>query len=167
MGFDSWRGHERGPWRALVKEAEERAESAPPLACRIAGYDSDARAIRAAQKNQHVLKLSGPTFEARPLIDLQPEGSQPGLLVTNPPYGERLEHTEELQALHGHLGDMLRQRMLGWDAFVFTRAGVLSKSVGLRSERRHILHNGPLECRLLQFAIASEPPKRFQTPKDD
>lgn len=166
-GFDGWRGHEHGAWRALLNEAKERADAAAPIACPIVGYDSDARAVRAAQKNQATLGLKGLTFETQPLIDLQPVGDAPGLLVTNPPYGERLEHTEELQALHGHLGDMLRQRMLGWDAFVFTRAGVLSKSVGLRSERRHVLHNGPLECRLLQFSIASEPPKRFQTAHAD
>jgi 23S rRNA (guanine2445-N2)-methyltransferase / 23S rRNA (guanine2069-N7)-methyltransferase len=166
-GFGSWRGHEHSTWKAIVAEANERAEAAPPIEGLIVGYDSDARAVRAAQKNQQVLKLTGPVFKARPLKDLHPEGGQPGLLVTNPPYGERLEHTEELQALHGHLGDMLRQRMLGWDAFVFTRAGVLSKSVGLKTERRHILHNGPLECRLLQFAIANEPPQRFQTAVND
>jgi len=60
-----------------------------------------------------------------------------------------------------HLGDLLRHPMLGYKVGILAPAGPLSKSVGLRVDKRHVLHNGPLECRLLEFSISEEAPQVY------
>ncbi|HCF57836.1 MAG TPA: bifunctional 23S rRNA (guanine(2069)-N(7))-methyltransferase RlmK/23S rRNA (guanine(2445)-N(2))-methyltransferase RlmL, partial [Myxococcales bacterium] len=74
-----------------------------------------------------------------------------------PPYGERLGEIEGLRGLYKRIGDTLKQRFKGWDGFVFTGNLELTKSVGLKATRRHVLYNGAIECRLLEIPI--EPPK--------
>jgi 23S rRNA (guanine2445-N2)-methyltransferase / 23S rRNA (guanine2069-N7)-methyltransferase len=95
-------------------------------------------------------------FEERALAELQPVGTVPGLVVTNPPYGERLEADE---ALYQQLGDLLRRNMLGWESFVLAGNAELAGRIGLKPKRRHVLFNGALECRLLEIPIAAAPVK--------
>lgn len=79
----------------------------------------------------------------------------PGLLVTNPPYGERIG-AEDLQQLYQALGGLLRNRFTGWRAAVLTGNPNLGKRMGLRATRFHSLYNGPIECRLLHFDVRPE-----------
>ena len=74
-------------------------------------------------------------------------------VLVNPPYGERVGRDEALEPLYKQLGDVLKQRCTGKEAFVFTAHGPLVKAIGLRASRRDILFNGPLECRLLRFEM--------------
>jgi len=76
-----------------------------------------------------------------------------GVLLVNPPYGERLGKGSPLPQLYKDLGDTLKQRYKGWEAYVFTVHGDLVKSIGLRAAKRTILYNGALECRLLRFNL--------------
>ncbi|MCZ6553650.1 MAG: THUMP domain-containing protein [SAR324 cluster bacterium] len=78
-------------------------------------------------------------------------GPAAGIVLVNPPYGERMG--KELPGLYAALGDVLKQRYKGWEAYVFTVQGELIKSIGLRPSRRTILYNGALECRLLQYRM--------------
>jgi 23S rRNA (guanine2445-N2)-methyltransferase / 23S rRNA (guanine2069-N7)-methyltransferase len=82
--------------------------------------------------------------------------SEPGLVVTNPPYGLRLGGDSHLPALYALLGDRLKQHFDGWRAAVFTGNPDLGKRMGLRAQRFHTLYNGPVECRLLHFEISAE-----------
>src|SRR5262249_59437122 len=91
--------------------------------------------------------------EVAKLDELEPlEGM--GVLVTNPPYDERLQADE---ALYQKLGDLLRRRLLGWDTFVLTGNAELAAHIGLKPRRRHVLFNGAIECRLLEIPIAETP----------
>ena len=77
----------------------------------------------------------------------------PGLLITNPPYGERIG-AEDLAGLYQSLGALLRSQFEGWRAAVLTGNPELGKRMGLRAHRFHTLYNGPIECRLLHFEIS-------------
>lgn len=157
-GFSRWLGHDPAAWRALVDEAKERRVRAASL---VLGFDVDPEAIAVARYNNRQLELGNLTIRKRPLSELRPpEDAPPGLLVTNPPYGERIGEGE-LFELYQTLGDQLRQHMLGYSAGVLAPMGPLSKSVGLRTSHRHVLHNGPLDCRFLTFEISTEAPLRF------
>jgi putative N6-adenine-specific DNA methylase len=84
------------------------------------------------------------------------EGENPGplgLVVVNPPYGERLGETEELRPVYRGLGDLFKKKFPGWEAYVLTGSPELAKEVGLSASRRFVLMNGPIECRLLKYEI--------------
>jgi 23S rRNA (guanine2445-N2)-methyltransferase / 23S rRNA (guanine2069-N7)-methyltransferase len=161
FGFLGWRGHEAAMWARLCDEARERARQAAPAA-RVLGYDIDPAVLRVARANVARAGLGG-RVELREcaLIDaVAPEGgSVGGLLVTNPPYGERLGEAADLGALYRTLGDVLKRRFAGWRALVLTGERELAKEVGLRSSRRWVLYNGAIECRLLEYPLAGTPPK--------
>ena len=78
-----------------------------------------------------------------------------GILVTNLPYGERLSDVKEMKELYPKIGDTLKQKFPGWDAFLMTSDLKMPKSVRLSVSRRIPLFNGALECRLYHYKMVS------------
>jgi len=164
-GFSGWRGHDQAAWsvwRTLLAEAKERrATGLHRLArssTRLRGSDLDPAAIKAAHANASHAGLAGHLrFERQALEDCRPShpASIPGLLITNPPYGERIG-AEDLAGLYQSLGALLRTQFEGWRAAVLTGNPELGKRMGLRAHRFHTLYNGPIECRLLHFKVHPE-----------
>ncbi len=76
-----------------------------------------------------------------------------GMVVTNPPYGERLGEVGQLADLYRDIGDLLKNRCRGMSAHIIVGSKFLAGKVGLRSNRRDIVWNGPLECRLLHYDL--------------
>lgn len=159
-GFSHWLGHEPSVWQGLLDEAEQRAEKGlqqPPLWIR--GYEADPRLIQPARNNIERAGLSawvniyqGELATFAP----QPDQGQPGLVVSNPPYGERLGDEASLLYLYQHLGERLRAQCLGWQGAIFTGAPQLGRHMGLRSHKQYAFFNGALPCRLLLFDIRQE-----------
>jgi 23S rRNA (guanine2445-N2)-methyltransferase / 23S rRNA (guanine2069-N7)-methyltransferase len=85
-----------------------------------------------------------------------PTGLKPGLVVTNPPYGERLGDVATLGPLYATLGQWLKRDCLHWRAGVITDSSDLAKQIGLRARKINTFYNGALECRLLQFQVEEE-----------
>jgi len=170
FGFLRWRGHQAALWKRLVREAEEREIRDPRRLPPIRGYDADAAAVRAALANIERAGLRGRIHvEKRSLSECEPiigrvEGEVRGLLVTNPPYGERLGDSEALADLYAGLGDVLRRKFMGWTGYVLTGNLSLAKRIGLRAARRHVLFNGAIECRLLAFPISPNPVREAKGP---
>ena len=157
--FQRWPGHDAGVWERIIREAKDRWHAGQNRTISINGYDADALAVRQARKNVSSVKLPQLNIQRQALRFLRlPASMEPGILVTNPPYGERLEAAQDLERLYAQLGDTLRRQLLGWDAYVLTTLQ-LSKHIGLKAKARHILFNGPIECRFLSIPISSQPPK--------
>jgi putative N6-adenine-specific DNA methylase len=78
-----------------------------------------------------------------------------GVMVANPPYGERIGSPEELAALYPKLGDALKKKFAGWNCFFFTADQRMAKLIRLQPSRRTPLWNGAIECRLYEFRIVS------------
>ncbi|MBK1648382.1 23S rRNA (guanine(2445)-N(2))/(guanine(2069)-N(7))-methyltransferase [Rhabdochromatium marinum] len=154
-GFTAWRGHDPHLWQAMLTEAEQRATAGLAHLGRLCGYDRDSAAIRIAYANLERAGLQGRVhFERRELSDCRPcGGTSQGLVISNPPYGERLGAGEDLQPLYRTLGHLLRDHFEGWQGAVLTADPSLGKCMGLRAHRRHRLFNGPLDCQLLHFDI--------------
>jgi 23S rRNA (guanine2445-N2)-methyltransferase / 23S rRNA (guanine2069-N7)-methyltransferase len=159
FGFLRWGQHQAKLWEDLLAEARERARTGRQRMPAIFGYDAEPRAIRAAAANVERAGLRGLIhLERRALADCEPPGSgRAGLLVANPPYGERLGAAPQLMALYTSLGEILKQRFVGWRAAVLTGNAKLGHHLGLRAKRIHTLYNGAIECRLLRFEIGPEP----------
>lgn len=157
-GDGGWKGHDVELWRRLQRDAVERTRSAAARTLRIAGCDASATAVSAARDN---LRRAGLTdrvrIDRRELRDVEPPWTDPGVLMTNPPYGERLGDSSELGPLYALLGDVLKRRFAGWRAWVFTGNLRLGKQIGLRPASKQVLYNGPIESRLLELPIADTP----------
>lgn len=163
-GFSAWLGHVPALWRKLHDEALARAEAGlakPPLWIR--GYEADPRLIQPGRNNVERAGLSDwikiyqgevATFEPRP------DQNQKGLVICNPPYGERLGDEASLLYLYQNLGERLRQACLNWEAAVFTGAPDLGKRMGIRSHKQYAFWNGALPCKLLLIKVL---PDQFVT----
>jgi 23S rRNA (guanine2445-N2)-methyltransferase / 23S rRNA (guanine2069-N7)-methyltransferase len=171
FGFLGWRNHVPALWERLRREAEELEILDPKRLPPIHGYDAAAAAVRSALTNVEYAGLRGKVhIEKRALADCEPiaaraRGEMGGLVVTNPPYGERSGDVEKLGALYAALGDTLRRKFIGWTGYVLTGNPSLSKRIGLRAARRHILYNGAIECRLLVFPISPHPVRGVEGPR--
>lgn len=154
-GFTGWLGHDEQLWATLLDEARGARRPLETLAP-IVGFDSDPTMLRATRIHaQNAGVLEAITVECRELGS----GKAPavgGLVLTNPPYGERMGEVEELEPLYAALGDWLKTECAGWKAGVLTGNPDLGKRMGLRAKRTNAFYNGAIECRLLQFAVESE-----------
>lgn len=166
FGFLRWTQHDAAVWSELLEEARQRREIGLTHLPPIHGYDQDPLAIRAARDN---IKRAGLgnliVAQQRELSACAPETTPLGLVVANPPYGERLSPGSELPALYTELGTQFKKCFPGWRGAVFTGNPELGKVMGLRAERMHTLYNGAIECKLLHFEITPENAVGERAPK--
>jgi putative N6-adenine-specific DNA methylase len=151
-------------WRRLRAEAQARRQAPRPLA--LWGSDADADAVARTQQNLAVAGLDGVADVRRAdLLDLAaPEAS--GVLVANPPYGERIGEADELAAFYPRLGDALKARFAGWDCFFLSADTRLPKLIGLKADHKTPLYNGALECRLYHFRMVAGSRRPGQSVKE-
>jgi 23S rRNA (guanine2445-N2)-methyltransferase / 23S rRNA (guanine2069-N7)-methyltransferase len=154
FGFTGWRGHDAELWERLRAEAQVRRGARTARRC-ILGSDIDADAVRMTIGNaEHAGVADWLHVEKRPLSEtLRPAGREMGLIVTNPPYGERIGAESGLPALYSELGTTLRERFQGWQAAILTGNPPLARNLGIYAKRTHRFYNGTIECRLLRFEL--------------
>ncbi|HEY9545273.1 MAG TPA: bifunctional 23S rRNA (guanine(2069)-N(7))-methyltransferase RlmK/23S rRNA (guanine(2445)-N(2))-methyltransferase RlmL, partial [Solimonas sp.] len=128
------------------------------LDARFYGSDLEPRAITASRANAERAGLAGKlVLSTGDAIAARPPTATSGLVVTNPPYGERLASEAELVKLYSLLGVSLKQNFPGWRFGFFTARDDLSPRLGLRAEKISSLYNGAIPCKLLRFEIAAAP----------
>jgi putative N6-adenine-specific DNA methylase len=141
-----------------------RQENRNPQDPRLYGSDNDAEALKDARRNlaaagvERWVKLD----QADVLEREAPAAS--GVMVMNPPYGERMGSLDELAAFYPKLGDALKKRYAGWRCYIFTADLRLPKLIRLSPSARTPLWNGALECRLYEFRIVAGRPTRDSRP---
>lgn len=150
FGFERWPGFKPEAWRKMVQEARE---SRRPARVAVMGSDRDRGAIVAAMANAEAAGLEADVrFERRSVESFQPPDVR-GLIATNPPYGEHVGTDQDLPALYGDLGDVLKRRCSGWRAAVLAGNPALGKCIALHPKRKIPLFNGPMECRLFVYEL--------------
>lgn len=151
FAFMKWQDFDRPLWRQLGHEALEAQHSDLPAS--IWGSDADRSAIELAQTNAENCGVTDfVRLKQLELSQLEAPGDR-GMLICNPPYGERLGDSQELGALYKQLGDIFKQRFKGWTAFILTGNKELAKRVGLRAARRIPVENGAIPCTLLKYEL--------------
>jgi 23S rRNA (guanine2445-N2)-methyltransferase / 23S rRNA (guanine2069-N7)-methyltransferase len=155
FGFTGWVGHEAPLWDRLCDEARARRTVRAPRRC-ILGSDSDADAVRMALENAASAGVSDWIHvEKRRLTEVERPDSEVGLVVSNPPYGERIGSESGLPELYSELGLVLREKFRGWHAAVLTGNPPLARNLGVYAKRTHRFYNGTIECRLLRFELTA------------
>lgn len=150
FGFMNWPDYDMEMFDDICKEA--RTKIVPKLDFKIVGSDIKSKMVELASENAKRAGVGKDiVFEKSPLIDLMPP-PPPGVLIVNPPYGERLAVNEINDAYH-LMGDAFKKNFTDYDAFVFTGNLAAAKHIGLRTSKRTEMYNGPIECRLLKFEM--------------
>ncbi len=153
FGFTKLLDYQPALWKRLCTEAAARRQTAEKLP--IWGADNDADAVARARQNLAHAGLDR-LIEVKhaDILDLTPPAPS-GVLVSNPPYGERLGELDALAAFYPRLGDALKKRFAGWYCWFLSADARLPKLIGLRPDRKIPLFNGALECRLYGFRIVA------------
>ncbi|KAF0280134.1 bifunctional 23S rRNA (guanine(2069)-N(7))-methyltransferase RlmK/23S rRNA (guanine(2445)-N(2))-methyltransferase RlmL [Spiribacter aquaticus] len=152
FGFHHWRGHDDALWKPLIDEALERQERGAENPPTILGFDQDEEAVATTRDHLRRAGLADwVPVECAEVGQLQRPADRPrGLVITNPPYGQRLAEQHELVPLYLSLGQTLKTRFAGWRAMVLNGSGC---ALGLKPERSWQVFNGPIECRLERFEL--------------
>jgi putative N6-adenine-specific DNA methylase len=154
FAFQGWLDFDRPLWNAIRDDARHAVRKELPAP--IVGSDVRQDAIDFAQTNAraagvgHVLK-----FNKGDVKDCRPPCTEPGTLICNPPYGERIGEEDELVGLYRRIGDVVSEHWRGWRLFVFTSNTMLAKKVGLKVVQKAPFFNGALECFLWEFGFRS------------
>jgi 23S rRNA (guanine2445-N2)-methyltransferase / 23S rRNA (guanine2069-N7)-methyltransferase len=167
FGFLGWRGHDAGLWERIRDAARERAlEGLRGLRPCFFGSDSDPHMIAVATRNLQSAGVAGfVSLDKRPVERLEPPaGFANGLVVTNPPYGERMGDLAQLPGLYKTLGDRLHAGFAGWRAAVLTSEPELERALGLRAGKHYVLFNGAIECRLAVIDVRAPAGEPVQAP---
>ncbi len=152
FGFQGWMDFDVELWTSLRDEGRRgvgRTLPAPILASDVRG-DAVSFAINNARAAGigHLLR-----FDKRDVRDFHPPSGAPGILLCNPPYGERIGEEKNLFGLYRLLGEVFAQRCRGWTAYVFTGNPRLAAAIGLTPAAETPLYNGKIPCRLLEFVV--------------
>ncbi len=161
FGFQAWGDHDDAQWAAIVADARGRRERGhSSVLPEIRGYDANPRVIRRAQEN---IAAAGLEKAVRVSVKSLAEVTRPthrplplGLVISNPPYGERLGDREALPMLYRHLGELLHREFQGWEAAILTGDKALGKALGLRSHRQHDAYNGALPVTLVLLSLGPD-----------
>jgi 23S rRNA (guanine2445-N2)-methyltransferase / 23S rRNA (guanine2069-N7)-methyltransferase len=154
-GFMKWAQHDARVWKELVEEAMELEVQDEKKIPKIVGYDKDPAAVRAAIANVERADLRNLIHIEKRELTAAEKIAERGVLVMNPPYGERLGEVDELKPLYKSIGDIMKKKYSGWNGYVFTGSSELAKVIGLKASRRFVLYNGAIECRLLKYDLYS------------
>ena len=147
---------DRQLWYDTVEEAAEQVNT--EIEVDIQGYDIDGEVVKAARENakragvEHLIH-----FQQRPVNALS-HPKKYGFIITNPPYGERLEEKEALPELYTEIGEAFR-RLDSWSAYMITSYADTERYVGRKADKNRKIYNGMLKTYFYQF-LGPKPPKR-------
>ncbi len=149
-GFSGWAQHDDAVWKEVKADAQTRARAGlAAYESHFYGSDVDSRVVELARSNARRAGIGELiTFEVKDVAQLSnplPKGPY-GTVISNPPYGERLESEPALIAMHSLLGRNMKNQFGGWNLSLFSASPELLSCLQLRAERQFKAKNGPLDC---------------------
>ncbi|MFC4160226.1 THUMP domain-containing class I SAM-dependent RNA methyltransferase [Chitinimonas lacunae] len=160
FAFEGLRNFSADAWAKLCDEAHARCQPPRPLA--IFGSDYDQAMLDATYANLDRFGLADcVTLERTDFLSRSAPAPE-GVIVSNPPYGIRLDEQEQLAAFYPQLGDALKRSFKGWRAYFLTGDLRMAKLIRLSASKRTVLFNGALECRLFEFKMVEGSNRRIK-----
>jgi putative N6-adenine-specific DNA methylase len=165
FGFEMLAGFDSTAWAAIRQAAMARCKEPEPLDIR--GYDIDEKAVRATRRNLQEAGFGGcVTVDCMDMLEAEPLTGH-GIMVANPPYGERIGEQDELAAFYPLLATALKRNWSGWSCYFFTADMRLPKLLRLKPSRKTPLFNGPLECRLFEISMVAGSNRKKENQSSD
>lgn len=153
FGFEKLNNFDEVLWKKLRQEALKKAK--PVSFAKIYGSDADLRAVRVAKQNLQQAGLLEAVQVAHSEFTQISAPAGEGVMVANPPYGVRIGEDEGLAELYPKMGETLKRKFAGWNAYFLTNDMRLPKLMRLAPSKRTPLFNGPLECRLFEIKLVA------------
>jgi putative N6-adenine-specific DNA methylase len=150
FGFMRWKNFDKALWQQCVEEAKQAIVETDVV---FMGSDKTFKAIEIARANvsraglDEDIRLSNKRFE-----EVKPPANSTGIVLMNPPYGERLP-VEEVEAFYKQIGDQLKKYFSGYQAWIISSNVAAMKRIGLAASKRLQLFNGPLLCKYHKFEL--------------
>ena len=143
-------------WYEAMDEAQEMVDDT--VSVDIQGYDLDPEVIKAARANAELAGVAHMIhFQQRPVSELS-HPKKYGFLITNPPYGERIEDKKNLPALYTQIGERFKA-LDSWSAFIITSYEDVEKYMGRKADKNRKIYNGMMKTYFYQF-LGPKPPRR-------
>jgi putative N6-adenine-specific DNA methylase len=153
FGFEKLKNFESDTWKKIKNDALKKVK--PASFQKIYGSDLDLRAVRVAKQNlQEAGLLDAVQIAHVDVLEAVPPADA-GVLVANPPYGVRIGEDEGLAVLYPKLGEALKRKFAGWNAYFLTNDLRMPKLMRLSPSKKTPLFNGPLECRLFEIKMVA------------
>jgi putative N6-adenine-specific DNA methylase len=149
FGFMGWLNYDVKLWTRIRDAARDNVRTT--LSHPIAGFDIRRDAIAFSEGNAKAAGIGNLlTFGLQDVANFQPPPGPPGILICNPPYGERIGVDDDLPATYRALGDAIR-RSTGWKAFIFASREAPTRALGIKPIKRTSLFNGKIHCEVMEF----------------
>ncbi|WP_330924609.1 bifunctional 23S rRNA (guanine(2069)-N(7))-methyltransferase RlmK/23S rRNA (guanine(2445)-N(2))-methyltransferase RlmL [Candidatus Sororendozoicomonas aggregata] len=155
FGFDKWLGHIPKLWLQELEQARERRKVGLGRGLpAIIGYEGVPKIVGRARANAERAGLGRyVSIKQQELARLTISGIKPGLVLSNPPYGERMGDEASLVYFYRHLGNKLKSQCARWQVGIFSSTPELCRSMGLTPRKQYSLFNGALPCKLYLYDI--------------
>jgi len=149
FGFKNWKDFDEDLWNDVLHAAKEKMRD---FDFEILGFDKNFQAIRVTERNILAAHMEGKITVTRKKFERLEPPAEKGILIMNPPYDERLQEIN-IDALYKMVGDQLKQKFAGYEAWLITSNMEAMKHFGLRPSRKIHLFNGSLPCKFFKFEL--------------
>lgn len=161
--FKNFKSFDQNAWEKVQEEVNRRPKD---LGFKIFASDIDAAMLQKAKRNSRMAPIGNMiSFSVKDVFELEPP-SEKGLLICNPPYGERMGEDEDITELYQKLGDAFKHSFVGYDCWVISSNIEAIKNVGLKASNKIKVFNGNLECSFREFKVF-EGSKKTQSKPDE
>ncbi|NEQ67246.1 MAG: RNA methyltransferase, partial [Symploca sp. SIO2D2] len=151
FGFEGWLDFDSKCWEQLLQEAKN--SQIAELKVPILGSDRNLDIIKQARINAENCGVAQQVSFTQTELSQVEAPTDSGIILCNPPYGERVGNANQLGDFYKQLGDIFKQRFKGWTAFVLCGNKELAKRIGLKASRRIPVYNGSIPCTLLKYEL--------------
>ncbi len=153
FGFEKLKRFDAATWNTLRERAHANINKSTKTS--IYGGDRFGDVLQLARTNLAALGLEDKVSLKQANVLEMPPPAASGILVTNPPYGVRMDEQQSLAEFYPKLGDALKQKYSGWTAYILSADMRLPKLIRLTASKRTPLFNGALECRLFEYKVVA------------
>ena len=153
FGFQRLKNFQLGAWKTMLDAAMDAEK--PAKFAQIYGSDISPVSVRAALANlDRAGLLPAVRLSSGDLLEIDAPAPN-GIMIANPPYGERLSEQDELAAFYPQLGSALKRKFAGWNCYLLTADLRMPKLMRLTPSKKTPLYNGAIECRLFEFKMVA------------
>ena len=151
FGFQKLKNFNQHTWKTLSGKIVDQEKESLPF--QFYGYDKHPKAVQASQMNVEAAGLSHVIQINHAFIENVIPPCSKGMIIVNPPYGERLQDKIILRDVYSQIGKTLKSRFQGWRCWVLSGDKELIRYIALKSSQKYKIFNGPIECRFLKYDI--------------
>ena len=151
FAFQNFKEFKPEAWDKVVTESlSEELETHP---VHFYGFDIDGKVLSIAKRNAERAGVDDCITFQKCAVDVLEKPSEKGVMIVNPPYGERMGVSEELKDVYRDLSYILKKNFKGWTCYLLSGNEELTSALRLKTTRKMPVYNGPIECRFLEYKI--------------